>query len=134
MPLIHSKDIPTITHLAGGEISSKEEGALETILGFQGYSERTLIDHKVSESMSMGDCVFEPGAVVPTHHHDDAEEMFYVFEGSGTAVVNGEEHEMSVGDVLLVPRGSPHSFRNETGRAWRMVFAYSSMSITTAFD
>ena len=134
MPLIRSKDIRTITHLAGGEISSEEEVALEAILGFQGYSEGTLVDHKISESMSMGDCVFEPGAVVPTHHHDDVEEMFYVFEGNGTAVVDGEEHGMSIGDVLLVPRGSHHSFRNESGRPWRMVFAYSSLNISTVFD
>lgn len=133
MPVIHSKDIRTINNLAEEKRSSKGESVLEAIEGFQGYAERTLVDNKVSQTISLGDCVFEPGAVVPSHRHD-VEEVFYVFEGSGTAVVDGEEYQVSVGDALLVPIGASHSFRNESGRPWRMVFAYSSLEATTVFD
>ena len=133
MTVIRSKDVVTINDLAEEKRSSDGPSVLEAIEGFQGYAERTLIDKKVSGEISLGDCVFEPGAVVPSHRHD-VEEAFYVFEGTGTAVVNDEEFEVSVGDALHIPRGARHSFRNESGRPWRMVFAYSALEATTIFD
>ena len=57
-----------------------------------------------------------------------------MFEGTGTAVVNDEEFEVCVGDALHITRGARHSFRNESGRPWRMVFTYSALEATTIFD
>ena len=117
-----------------GGSSPAETEIFDRIAGFQGYAERTLVDQEaMSESLTLGDLVFEPGAAVPGHHHD-VQEAFYVFEGSGTAVVGGEEFELSVGDALLVPSGVPHAFRNESGRPWRMVWAYTALDADTHFE
>ena len=82
MTVIRSKDVVTINDLSEEKRSSDGPSVLEAIEGFQGYAERTLIDKKVSQEISLGDCVFEPGAVVPSHRHD-VEEAFYVFEAPG---------------------------------------------------
>ena len=116
MPVIRSKDRAT------------------TNQGFQGYGERTLVDQEaMSDLMTMGDLVFEPGAFVPRHHHD-AQEAFYVFEGNGTVILGDEEFDLSVGDALLVPAGESHGFRNDSGRPWRMVWVYSALDSKTCFE
>lgn len=113
MPVIRSKDRSTVTH------------------GFEGYGERTLLDQKaMSDLMLMGDLVFEPGAVIPRHHHD-VQEAFYVFEGSGTVTLGDEEFVLSVGDSMLVPVGVSHAFHNDSGRPWRMVWLYAGLDNVT---
>jgi quercetin dioxygenase-like cupin family protein len=134
MPVIRSRDRTTTSNLAQEGAGPAENDVFDRIAGFQGYAERTLIDQEaMSEALTMGDLVFEPGAVVPGHHHE-VQEAFYVFEGSGTVIVGGEEFELSVGDSLLVPSGVSHAFRNESGRPWRMVWAYAALDAATYFD
>lgn len=48
------------------------------------------------------------------HHHD--EEWIYVLSGSGTARIDGKEHEVGAGDFMGFVAGSvPHGMRN-TGK------------------
>lgn len=54
----------------------------------------------------------EPGAGPPLHAHHDADEIFTVVSGAykficGETVIDG-----GAGDVVLVPRGTPHTFLN----------------------
>ena len=116
MPVIRSKDVDTINH------------------GFQGYGERVLVDAKaMSNLMTLGDLVFEPGAVVPRHHHDE-QEAFYVFEGSGTVWLGDEAFELAAGDAMLVPAGVSHKFHNDSGRPWRMAWVYAGLDEVTHFE
>jgi quercetin dioxygenase-like cupin family protein len=46
------------------------------------------------------------------HLHADKEEQFYVIEGELTFEVDGQTIEVGTGDVIHVPRGVVHSFRN----------------------
>lgn len=116
MPVIRSKDRDTVNH------------------GFQGYGERTLVDQRVmSESMTLGDLVFEPGAIVPRHHHD-VEEAFFVFEGRTTVWLGDEEIELEAGDGMLVPSGMSHMFHNRSGRPCRMAWAYAALDALTHFE
>ena len=43
-----------------------------------------------------------------THKGD---QIIYVLEGSATARVSGKEQELKVGDILMIPAGSPHTLR-----------------------
>ena len=48
-----------------------------------------------------------------THRGDGAlEEVYYFHEGRGLMEVDGEEVPVGPGDVLLVPSGVDHGFRN----------------------
>jgi quercetin dioxygenase-like cupin family protein len=87
----------------------------------------------MSDLMTLGDLVFEPGAVVPRHHHD-VQEAFYVFEGSTTVRLGDEAFDLSAGDALLVPAGLSHDFRNHSGRPCRMVWAYAGLNVPTHFE
>jgi mannose-6-phosphate isomerase-like protein (cupin superfamily) len=53
-----------------------------------------------------------PGAGPPLHVHHDADEIFNVVAGSYCFVCNESLIEAGAGDIVLVPRGAPHTFRN----------------------
>ena len=102
--------------------------------GFQGYGERTLLDEEAgSEFVKMGDLIFEPGSEIGRHHHQ-AQELFMVTEGTGTVWLGEQQTELSVGDAMLVPAGVSHAFKNDSGRPWRMVWAYAGLDVGTEFE
>jgi quercetin dioxygenase-like cupin family protein len=51
--------------------------------------------------------VTEPGATTPPHKHDH-EEVLVVLSGSGSASMDGEQMDVSPGDVLIVPPNKLH--------------------------
>lgn len=50
------------------------------------------------------------GKRTPLHTHPEADETFYVLDGTITLHVDGTEHELRAGGVAFVPRGAPHAF------------------------
>ncbi len=50
-----------------------------------------------------------PNAAGEEHWHDE-EQWAVVLEGGGVLVVGGEDHEVAVGDVCMIPGGTPHNF------------------------
>jgi mannose-6-phosphate isomerase-like protein (cupin superfamily) len=56
--------------------------------------------------------IFEPGGKTPLHHHDQAQEMFYVRVGSGRAHWGGVIYDMEKGDTLVLPPGMDHVVEN----------------------
>ncbi len=49
---------------------------------------------------------------VPLHRHRDAEEAFFVLDGTLSVVADGDRIELPPDAFLLVPRGLPHSLAN----------------------
>ena len=54
----------------------------------------------------------EPGAGPPLHVHHDADEIFTVVSGAYKFICGESVIEAGAGDVVLVPRGSSHTFLN----------------------
>jgi mannose-6-phosphate isomerase-like protein (cupin superfamily) len=52
----------------------------------------------------------DAGAAIPTHMHDDSDELLYLRAGSGTMVIDGVELAITGTSVVQIPRGVPHSF------------------------
>lgn len=46
------------------------------------------------------------------HIHPDAEELVVITRGTGTAIINGQFTEVAAEDVVYVPPGVEHEFRN----------------------
>jgi mannose-6-phosphate isomerase-like protein (cupin superfamily) len=66
-------------------------------------------EHDVSVCIIVVD--FEPG-VGPKLHRHPYEEIFVVHEGRATFVAADETIEATVGQVIVVPAGTPHRFVN----------------------
>jgi mannose-6-phosphate isomerase-like protein (cupin superfamily) len=50
----------------------------------------------------------------PLHLHRTADEVFHVLEGELRVKVKDQEHRLGPGDILLGPKGVPHTFRVES--------------------
>lgn len=52
----------------------------------------------------------------PDNRHQGADQWLYVVSGQGAAIVEGEQHALRPGVVVLIERGEAHEIRN-TGEA-----------------
>ena len=89
-----------------------------------GLQSRKLIYEDVgSASVTIGELILKPGAILPPHKHL-AEEAFYTLEGSGQATVGEETFDVEPETALLAPAGVPHGFKNSGEVPWRMLYIY----------
>jgi sialic acid synthase SpsE/quercetin dioxygenase-like cupin family protein len=56
-----------------------------------------------------------PGQRHPDHHHAKKEETFHVLAGSMTLTLNGEQQEVTQGNMVTVKRGEAHAFAAPQG-------------------
>jgi quercetin dioxygenase-like cupin family protein len=72
--------------------------------------------------------VLQPeGKTPPLHVHPEADETFYVLEGELVVHIDGPEHSVREGAVLVVPRGTPHTFV-VTSQTARILLAFTPAS------
>ena len=45
------------------------------------------------------------------HYHKDADEIFYVIEGTGTAVLGDKSYDIEAGDFIFIPKNLDHKIR-----------------------
>lgn len=77
---------------------------------------RTLLNRAntgASMDFSAGTQTVAPGCHVREHFHDDREEVIYVTEGRGVAVVDGTEYAMAPGTCLFLGKQRKHRFLND---------------------
>ena len=53
-----------------------------------------------------------PGEDIGMETHPDNDQVLYFVEGTGKAVLNGEEADIEKGDLVLVNAGTEHNFMN----------------------
>ena len=76
------------------------------------YQKRILLDELPGRVNLIQDVIVKPNSVIPSHKHDFTDEIFYITENSGVAVINGEEFEIFPGDVICINRNEEHGFKN----------------------
>ncbi|MFP4250254.1 MAG: cupin domain-containing protein [Armatimonadota bacterium] len=69
----------------------------------------------------MHDDMLEPGAEIGEHLHNGDEEVYFVVEGHGTMIVDGEEHPIGPGDVSVCRSGHSHGIRNSEDGTMRLI-------------
>ena len=65
-----------------------------------------------SERMLVGLNAFEPGQEHRLHAHEGMDKLYFVLEGRGLFLLEGEELEMKPGQMLVAPENVPHGVRN----------------------
>ena len=68
------------------------------------------------DGLSAGIETLHPGAAVPVHVHDHADELITILRGRGTAVIDGRRQPVAQGDVIYIPKGVPHGFEADQPR------------------
>lgn len=67
-----------------------------------------------SERLLVGLNSFEPGQEHALHAHANMDKVYHVLEGTGRFLLEGQEHVMRAGELLVAPEGVPHGIRNDS--------------------
>jgi quercetin dioxygenase-like cupin family protein len=58
---------------------------------------------------------YEPGADVPSHSHEETEQLMWVLDGELEMTVAGERRTLGAGDVVVINRGVEHALSSASG-------------------
>jgi len=70
----------------------------------------------------------------PVHKHAREDEYSFVLEGRIGVLIGGEEHEATVGDLVVKPRGVPHAFWNPADEPARVLETISPAGFERYFE
>jgi quercetin dioxygenase-like cupin family protein len=89
-----------------------------------GYSEVRISPRSApgNDKFSMGIQVIAPGCHIREHQHSDNEELLFFFEGTGKAIVNGEEHPIVPGTTFYLPPWNTHKLINDSEQDLKMMW------------
>jgi quercetin dioxygenase-like cupin family protein len=79
------------------------------------------------------EAVVPPGGGPPLHVHSREEEGFYVLEGEITFQIGDRRLVATAGTFANMPVGTPHSFKNESGRPARMLISVAPAGLEQMF-
>jgi quercetin dioxygenase-like cupin family protein len=82
---------------------------------------------------ALWEAIVPPGGGPPLHVHSREEEGFYVLEGEITYQVGDDRVVAKAGTFANMPVGTPHSFRNESGRPARMLISVAPAGLERMF-
>lgn len=74
------------------------------------YALETLIAGEDELQMTAYRVTIAPRSTTAVSHHKLAEEIYYILEGRGVAILNGVETEIAAGQFLRLPPGTTHGF------------------------
>ncbi len=64
------------------------------------------------KNQSLAEATLKPGQKTLEHFHKVSEEIYYVLRGAGRVTVAGGVGDVSEGDAVLIPPGTPHLIDN----------------------
>ena len=95
-------------------------------------SVRLTPDPLEGQDFVMGVTSFPPGTSIPLHSHNTIEQVT-VIEGSGIALLNGEERPAVPYDTTQIPPGEFHRFINTGDTQMSILWVYGSTNVTRTF-
>lgn len=66
-----------------------------------------------SPSMAMGTQILDPGVGIPVHMHEHEDEVLFVNDGGGHAVLGGQRQAIGKGDTIYIPHGVWHGVETQ---------------------
>jgi len=82
---------------------------------------------------AMWEAVVPPGGGPPPHTHSREEEAFYILEGEITFQIGETRIVATAGTFANMPVGTPHCFKNESGKSARMIISVAPAGLEQMF-
>jgi quercetin dioxygenase-like cupin family protein len=86
-----------------------------------------------SGKYALWEAIVPPGGGPPPHVHSREEEGFYVLEGEITFSIGDQRHIAKAGMFANMPVGTPHSFKNESGKPAKMLISVAPAGLEQMF-
>ncbi|HEX8986360.1 MAG TPA: cupin domain-containing protein [Rhodocyclaceae bacterium] len=74
-----------------------------------------------ARNQSLAEATVPPGAKTRLHRHRETEELYHVTAGRGRMTLGKERFEVSPGDTVLIPPGTPHCIEAEGDQPLRIL-------------
>ncbi|MCM1234328.1 MAG: cupin domain-containing protein [Ruminococcus flavefaciens] len=84
----------------------------KTFPGMNGGAGEMTAKMYVNEKGKIIPCILHKGASIGLHRQDTGDDINYVISGTGKAVCDGKEEELTAGVCHICPKGSEHSITN----------------------
>ncbi len=65
-----------------------------------------------NHAQSLAEAVIRPGQTTRLHRHQQTEEIYHITHGQGRMTLADNVFEVSIGDSICIPPGSPHCIEN----------------------
>lgn len=82
---------------------------------------------------ALWEAIVPPGGGPPPHVHSLEEESFYILEGEIEFTIDGKRLVAGVGMFANMPVGTPHSFKNESGKPAKMLISVAPAGLEKMF-
>jgi quercetin dioxygenase-like cupin family protein len=114
----------------GGYVLAAGEGE---VVRRKGNTVTVKVDPKTgSPSMAVGTQALDPGVGIPVHMHEREDEVLFVHEGRGVAVVGGQRKEVGEGDTVFIPHGIWHGVESR-GEALELLWVVTPPGLEDFF-
>ncbi len=87
-----------------------------------------------SKQMVVGLMEVIPGRTFHLHHHEDAEEFYYVLKGKAKVTLDDEEFEATPGTFFYIPAGCPHRTVNHTNEPFVVIYGLNCTYYRRTWD
>lgn len=65
-----------------------------------------------NKAQSLAEAIVEQGEKTHLHQHHNSEELYFITHGKGYMTLGEERFEVTVGDTICIPPGTPHCINN----------------------
>lgn len=65
-----------------------------------------------NRAQSLAEAKIPPGFTTALHRHRETEELYHVVSGVGRMTLGAEDFEVTAGDTVCIPPGTPHRIFN----------------------
>lgn len=65
-----------------------------------------------ARNQSLAEATVAPGGATAEHYHPTAEELYLLTSGSGRMKLGDEMRDVTAGDCIVIPPGTPHKLWN----------------------
>ena len=99
---------------------------LDTVPAFitkDGSEIRELLAYRnsVIRRQSLAEARLPAGGSTQEHYHPNTEEIYYITAGQGRMRIEGELHEVKMGDAIAIPPGRKHKIWNTGGDTLKLL-------------
>src|SRR5947207_1209452 len=74
-----------------------------------------------SNLQHLHETIVYPHSTIGYHLHKGNEEIYYILQGEGTMIVDGEEKRVFAGDAIITHSGSHHGLVNDTDKELKIL-------------
>ena len=76
----------------------------------------------------------KPGTGTGLHYHRNTDEIFYIIEGTGTAVLGDTSYRIEAGDLIFIPKNTDHKIRkNDSTGVLKLLFFFDKPELLYSF-